>query len=384
MKRQIFFFISIFLIFSCSEKSNENNGEPENLTLVKVDSLQIPYLGLLQLMDVHPQTGKVLMFNSQTRALLVGDFDGASTKEFNKTGDMPDSFGMFPLGAGKFNENGQNFTIISNQGVYTYDLEGNLIHGGKHQVKEMPAFSGRASADMEFYWVGDRILTVGAGRTAYPRNTPEFYENYTSFAWFDTLDRQVEQFMNLDEGSFFRNGKAHDISHIIPRLAVDKESMYFIQGIEPALNIHSLSSPNEKIKRVEFNIEDYSFNQGEDFKDADPRMISPDLYSGKFENIKSLGNYILTSFFPGVPESDRDRYENLNWMDFLAKARIDYSHRMLVLDNEGNKISEFAIPLEMDSRQWLVRDGYIWFLAAENLEQEEDFIKIYKVKLGEG
>ncbi|WP_373497308.1 hypothetical protein [Aquiflexum sp.] len=383
MKRHTLFFMSMILIFSCSEKINENNGNQENLSLVKVDSLQIPYLGLLQLMDVHPQSGKVLLFNSQNRALVVGDFEGSPTQEINKHGDMPDSYGMFPLGAGKFGENGQNFTIISNQGVYTYDLNGNLIHGGKHQVKEMPSFSGRASADTEYFWVGDRILTNGAGRTAYPRNTPEFYENYTSFAWFDTLDRKVEQFMNLDEASFYRNGKAHDISHMIPRMAADKNRIYFIQGIEPALNIHSLNPPYEKIKRVEFEILDYSFNQGQDFKEADPSMISPDIYSGKFENIKVLDKYILTSFFTGVPELEQDKYENLGWMEIMAKTKKDYRHRMMVMDLEGNKLSEFPIPFELDSRQWLVRDGYIWFLGAENLEQEEDFIKIYKVKLGE-
>lgn len=383
MKRLTLFFTSLFLFFSCSEKINEKNGNQEDLRLVKVDSLQIPYLGLLQLMDVHPQSGKVLLFNSQNRVLVVGDFEGSPTQEINKHGDMPDSYGMFPLGAGKFGENGQNFTIISNQGVYTYDLDGNLIHGGKHQVKEMPVFSGRASADTEFFWVGERILTNGAGRTAYPRNTPEFYENYTSFAWFDTLDRKVEPFMNLDEASFYRNGKAHDISHMIPRMVADKERIYFIQGIEPALNIHSINPPYEKIKRVGFEIPDYSFNQGQDFKEADPRMISPDIYSGKFENIKIFDKYILTSFFPGVPELEQDKYENLGWMDIMAKTKKDYRNRMLVMDLEGNKLSEFPIPFELDSRQWLVRDGYIWFLGAENLEQEEDFIKIYKVKLGE-
>ena len=383
MKRHTLLFMSLLLIFSCSERPNENNRNQEDLSLIKVDSLQIPYLGLLQLMDVNPQSGKVLLFNSQNRALVIGDFESSPPKEFNKHGDMQDSYGMFPLGAGKFSENGNNFTIISNQGVYTYDLNGNLILGGRHQVKEMPAFSGRASADAEFYWVGNRILTNGAGRTEYPRNTPEFYENYTSFAWFDTLERKVEQFMNLDEDSFFRNGKAHDLSHIIPRMAVDQDRIYFIQGIEPALNIHSLRSPYDKIKRVELEIPDYSFNQGQDFKEADPRMISPDIYSGKFENIKVLDKYILISFFPGVPDLEQDNYKNLEWRDIMAKTKIDYPPRMLVMDQEGKKLSEFPIPLEMDPRQWLVRDGYIWFLGAENLEEEEDFIKIYKVRLGE-
>ena len=54
-----------------------------------------------------------------------------------------------------------------------------------------------------------------------------------------------------------------------------------------------------------------------------------------------------------------------------------------LLDKEGNKLKEIIIPAEFNTRQWLVRDGYLWFLATVNLEEEEDFVKIYKVKLGE-
>ncbi|MCH7412966.1 hypothetical protein MM213_05705 [Belliella sp. R4-6] len=382
MKRQIFLLMSLFLVFSCSEKSNENNGKAEDLTLVKSDSLQISYLGLLNLMDVHPKSGRILLFDQKKRSLIVSDFDGNNPTEIKNETDSPDSYGAFPLGAGKFSEDGKSFTIISNQGVYTYDLEGNLINGGKHQEAEMPAFSGRASADNEFYWIGDKILTNGAGRTEYFRDTPEFYENYTSFAWFDTLDRKVEKFMNFDEQSIFRNGKAHEIPHFIPRMTSAQDRIYFIQGIEPALNIHELKEPYNKIKRVDLAIGDYYFNKGQNFKDVDPRAISMDVYSGMFENIKILDEYILISFFPGVPELDQSKYENVAYMEVIPKTRKDYPIRMLILDMEGKKLADYAIPNEFDARQWLVRDGYIWFLGTENLEEEEDFVKVFKVMLG--
>jgi hypothetical protein len=177
---------------------------------------------------------------------------------------------------------------------------------------------------MEFFWMGDKILTVGHGRGEYPRNTPEFYEHYRSLVWFDTVERRVEQFLPLDENSAFRNGKAHDIAHMTPKLAVGKELIYLVQGIEPALNIHSLKEPYEKIRRVEFDIPDYTFNQGEDFNKADPRIINPDSYSGYFQNIKVTDQYVLISYFPGIPESERIKYELLSWQDFWQKAGKQY------------------------------------------------------------
>lgn len=384
MKARILIFIPFLLIFSCSEKKIEENSNPDNLTLTKLDSIQVPYLGLLNLMDVHPQSGKVLLFNQQAGTLILGDFEGNPPKEFAKNGDSPDSYGSFPLGAGKFSEDGESFTIISNQGVYTYDLAGNLINGGRHKADKMPAFSGRPSADMAFQWVGNRILTTGSGWGDHPRNTPEFYDEYLSLAWFDTLERKVERFMNLDETSFFRNGKAHDISHMSPRMTADENRIYLIQGIEPALNIHSIESPYKKVTRVPLNISDYLFNQGQAFAEADPKMINPDIFSGNFENIKVSNDYILASFFPGVPERDQLKYDNVAWSELLAKIRKDYPHRLLVMDMEGNMLKEIIIPAELNSRQWLLRDGELYFLATVNLAEEEDFVKVYKVRLGEG
>lgn len=383
MKIAALFLFSLLFIFSCSEKGNQSIENTDNLTLTKVDSIQVPYLGILNLMDIHPQSGKVLLFDQQAGTLVVGDFEGNEPQELVLNGDAPENYGSFPLGAGKFSEDGKSFTILSNKGVYTYDLEGNLINGGKHRVVDAPRFNSSASASMEFYWVDDKILTIGTNWGDHPRNTTEFYEEYVSLAWFDTLERNIERFMHLDETSFFRNGKAHDLSHMMPRMTADKDHIYLIQGIEPALNIHSINAPYKKITRVPLNISDYTFNQGQPFSEADPRMINPDSFTGLFENLKVTDEYILTSFFPGVPELDQDKYENLFWTELLPRLREVYPHRMLVMDKKGNMLKEITIPAEFDSRQWLVRDGYLWFLATENLKEEEDFAKIYKVKLGE-
>uniref|UniRef100_UPI0025C4D15E hypothetical protein n=1 Tax=Cecembia sp. TaxID=1898110 RepID=UPI0025C4D15E len=351
-----------------------------DLNLVKVDSVQVDYLGMLNLMDVHPATGKLLLFNMQKSLFVMANLDGKVEREFSKQGG-PDNFGSFPLGAGKFTEDGRTFTIISNQGVYTYDLEGNLVLGGRHQVSQLPAFSGRMAADMEFFWIGDKILSVGHGRGAYPNNTTDFYEHYRGMVWFDTLERQVEQFMPLDENSVFRNGKAHDLSHMMPKLAVDQERIYWVHGVEPVLHIHDLKPPYEKIRRVALEIPDYTFNEGMDFNKADPRMINPDSYSGFMENIKVTEQFILITFFPGVPEADRDKFENLAWPEFQAKVRKAYPPRLMVRDLEGNFMREFTLSKDLSDRQWLYRDGYLWFLAPVNLDEEEDFVKIYKVAL---
>ncbi len=384
MKNTALFLFLLLLIISCSEGDNKSNENPDNLTLTKIDSIQVPYImGILGLMDVHPQSGKVLLFNQKNSAIVIGDFEGGEPIEIIKEAEGPDSFGRFPLGAGKFNEDGKSFTIISNQGVYTYDLEGNLIQGGKHQREKMPAFSGRATVDQEFYWVGNKILTPATGWGEFPRNTPEFYENYTSLAWFDTTERNVEQFMYLDETSFFRNGKAHDLPHIMPRVAADKQHIYLIQGVEPALNIYDIEEPYQKLKRIPINLPDYHFNQGQDFNEADPRMISFDPFTGVFENIKLTEKHILVSFFPGVPSLDQAKFENVDYMELLGRLREVYPHRMMVMDLEGNKLTEIEIPQDFDTRQWLVRGEDLWFLAKVNLDEEEDFVKIYKVKLGE-
>lgn len=112
-------------------------------------------------------------------------------------------------------------------------------------------------------------------------------------------------------------------------------------------------------------------------------MINPDMFSGRIENLKVTDQFVLVSFFPGIPEVEQEKYRNLAWMDFLDKTRKDYNPRMLVMDLDGNLLTELEIPLQFSERQWLYRDGYLWFLAPVNLEEEEDFVKVYKVSLGE-
>lgn len=380
MRILLILFLVSSILFACGT-SETNSSTDGSFELIIMDSIRVDYLGMANLMDIHPGSEKILLMNGQTREFVIADFDGNVLQTFSKSGDMPDSYGVFPLGAGKFDPDGNSFTVISNQGVYTYSLEGMLIHGGKHQENEMPSFSGRAAADQEFYWVGNRILTVGAGRGSIPRNLPEFYDTYTSLAWFDTTARNVESFLTFDENSLFKNGKGHDIAHMIPRMAFSDQQLYVIQGIEPALKIYASKAPYELIRKIDFELPDYSYNQGEEMKSVDPRMISPDGYSGLFENLKTTKDYVLTTFFPGIPEIQRTPYEGLPWMEMMPAMRKDFPPRMLVLTKEGDLLDDVVLPANLRDRQWLVRNEQLWFLKPTNLDEEEDFLTIYQVKL---
>ncbi|GHB40902.1 hypothetical protein [Mongoliitalea lutea] len=376
-------FYVILLVVGLMACGGEKSGDSSELSfgLELMDSIRVDYLGVATFMDIHPASEKILFYDIQKSNFVVTSFAGQVLNFFSKSGDMPDSFGTFPLTAAKFDAEGNSFTVISNEGVYTYSLEGELIKGGKHQEAEMPAFAGRSAADREFYWVDGKILTVGAGRGVHPRNTPEFYDNYTSLAWFDTTERKVKPFLQLDEASFFKNGKGHDIAHMIPRMAVSDKFIYLIQGIEPALQIYELKSPYLMVRRVDLALEDYFFNQGEELKSVDPRMINPDVYSGLFENLKTTNDYVLTSFFPGIPETQRAPYEGLPWMEMMPAMRKDFPPRLLVLSKEGELLDDIVLPSRLQDRQWLVRDELLWFLKPTNLDEEEDFLTIYQVKL---
>jgi hypothetical protein len=381
--RQLLFLLTVSLaMLACKGNESESSGNV-SFELSIIDSIRIDYLGMANLMDIHPESKRILLMSSQTREFVLADFNGNILQSFSKSGDMPDSYGIFPLGAGKFDPDGTSFTVISNQGVYTYSLDGKLLIGGKHQENEMPGFAGRASADQEFYWLKNKILTVGAGRGVYPRNTPEFYNAYTSLAWFDTLERKVVSFLPLDENSLFKNGKGHDIAHMIPRMTVSNDQIYVIQGIEPSIKIYASEPPYSLIRKIDFDVPDYFVNEGEEMKSVDPRMINPDVYSGIFENLKATDDYVLTTFFPGIPETQRAPYEGLPWMEMMPAMRKDFPPRMLVLSKDGEVLDDFVLPANLRDKQWLIRDEQLWFFKPTNLDKEEDFLTIYQVKLSQ-
>tara|TARA_R110002051_G_scaffold293972_2_gene359106 strand:- start:537 stop:890 length:354 start_codon:yes stop_codon:yes gene_type:complete len=111
--------------------------------------------------------------------------------------------------------------------------------------------------------------------------------------------------------------------------------------------------------------------EGEDRGKADPKSIAFDMSAGRTYTLKAYKDYLIASYNPGYDSKDKEKY----------KMEAKYPNALLLMNHQGETIQSLALPDKLDHRQFLVRDGELWWLSKLNTEKEEDFIQIYKVKI---
>ncbi|EIM75800.1 hypothetical protein A3SI_12124 [Nitritalea halalkaliphila LW7] len=59
---------------------------------------------------------------------------------------------------------------------------------------------------------------------------------------------------------------------------------------------------------------------------------------------------------------------------------LKYPYRIAVLDSIGNRIYDF-VPEGLEPSSMLVRDGQLWMMEKPNEEEEQDYIRLFRVGL---
>ncbi|SHO61792.1 DUF4221 family protein [Algoriphagus zhangzhouensis] len=382
MKSRIFFLLSLLIAAACSSpETNEENVLPD-LELDIQDSIQVDYIGLLNLMDVNPQRKSILLFDPQKMQFVISDFEGKIISEFKKERDAPDGFGFYPMAAGKFNDQG-NIIIVSPQGIFEYDIEGNLQESKRVPRDEQLPFSGRFDALKEIQFVENKILLSGLiARGDFNKTKPEFYDNFLQLVWADPETGKFEQFLHLDSASIFQNNMSHEPGTLSANFAVNGNQLFVITGSDPFLNILNINPPYQKQTRIALDLPNYKLNKGEDPKKADPQAISFDPSFGIINKMAKLDNMLFISYENGYDDLDALAYQEIKsqeeWGEYNERIGKKYKTHYLVLDLEGNKLADFESPDQLN-KVFVSREGSLWFISKPNPDVEEDFVKIYKV-----
>lgn len=372
------------VLFSCSTKENSSSAEHTVLDFEITDSLRIPYLGRLNLMDVSPAYQRTLFFDFQDQKFVISDFQGGILGEFSNDRDSPNGFGSFPMAAGKFISD-STFQLVTSYGIFEYNFEGNLVSSTRVPRDEVQPFSGRGDAKREIEFVQDKILLTGlVARGEYNKTEPEFYDTFLQLVWADPKTGEFERFLPLDPESIFQNNMSHEPVTLSATFEVVNDRLMVITGSDPFLNMYELQEPYNRISRIPLDLTDYRLNPGEDPKKADPRAISYDPSYGIIIKMASVGDYLVLAYETGYDELDAQRSsENRTpeeWQEFNDYARKKYRTRFQILDLDGNLLSDFKMPKGL-SDYFLSRDGALWFMKEANPEEEEDFFTLYKVDI---
>ncbi len=186
---------------------------------------------MLDLMDIAPSQARILFHDMQRGVALLTDFEGIHLQEMEKRGDAKDSYGPYPWLPARFLENG-NFFMVGLKGYMEFYPNVELAKSIPYQTSDVPNIGGRAAADNEVILHNDMILIRAIiPRGEFTKVEPEYYDNFLQLAKIYPEQGRFERFLHLEEESLFKNGKAYDVTEMMPSFTTHSNRLYVIQEL---------------------------------------------------------------------------------------------------------------------------------------------------------
>jgi hypothetical protein len=378
------YLLSLFILLFLSCNSKNNKAAPplrKAVTLEKVDSIQINYLGNPTVHDIDPRSGTILFVEHKqfTEDILVADFKGETLTSFSKLGDVPDGYGKL-MSTLRINDS-KSFLAYGYNGFMTYDLSGKLLSRVELKQFQLPYFR-RDAMGFGMEKSGNRYVYADQEEpVSNSQSNTRFYEKMDLLFWLNPEFGNREPFVKLPESSLFRNGKHFYMGAWEPIFTMEDDRIYIVFGSEPVIYIYSLNEPYSLISSIPINLEDYQYFRGSTDNSVDHTLM---FTSGRVLNIKKIDGYYVIAYFPGYSSADKkaesenkSHEENLIFRERMLKK---YAKRISVIDAAGNRVADF-VPDGLVPESMLVRNGELWMQELPDEEVERDYFRLFKVGL---
>lgn len=383
MKFKCLVSLLLFSLYSCNLKTSKIDvGESLIvISLEKLDSIRIDYIGNPTVHDVDPKTGTVLFMDHKefSEEIFIADFEGNIRSSFSKFGDMPDTYGRL---MSTIKINGTNsFLVYGYRGFLTYDFDGKLLSLIKYDDFKVPSES-RIAMGFGMEKMSDFYLYVN--QESRPSEIAQ-YEGHKLLSLVDTEVGKRTPIIGFPENSIFLNGNYFFSASWFPVFTHYEDYIYVAFGSEPEIYVFEANEPFKVKHSISLKLPNYYFGKGTDDPN-DFKYIGMVFTSGRIENIKRLGEYFILGYFPGYDALDTEKsFENKSpeeAIHFREKMLKKYPSRLAILDSIGNVISDF-VPDGLEPNSMLLRNGELWMMEKLNEEKEEDYFRLFRVGIKE-
>ncbi|PZX50199.1 hypothetical protein [Algoriphagus chordae] len=379
--------------FSCSSSDKVEQDIDTTLSYEwqLVDSLDLEILGNPMLTDVNSEGSKLMFFDSPSKEIITTDDQGEIIHAFSKEEDTPDAYGFKLESPGFYGEN--QITVYGMNGLFIYDLDGTMQHKISH-----PESLGGASS-MNF--IGKSTETVKFGNQVYllpksvrPRNSfpgqQEFYDSYRAVELVDVQAEYMTEMIPFETGSHFLNGKGYIESDYSAAYEAKDGKLYFVHGGDPQLYVYTLSPEEAKLDTViQLDIPGFIIPEGKDRAEFQEGHVEIRGGSASIRNIHILDNLLLLNYYSGRDPQQSKEAEALWLAGKEDEARALYQ-KIEEETPKGNLIynltdlsylGNVSVPDKTGGRTYASGGGYAWFQKLPDPDVEEDFLRIYKMKL---
>ena len=391
MKQFPLYLLLLILFCSCAERGIKEQEIPTSYSFEIIDSLDLKILGDPMITDVSPNADRFAFYDFAGSEFIITDGSGTILNRFSKKEDTPDSYGFLMEFPGFLNEN--QIALVGMRGIFIYDLEGNMIKKLPH-----PETLGGAGF-MSFSGKGIETVTLNGkqyllSKSVRTRETfPGEQKFYNSFRALELIDIEEEKFIEIvpfEQGSQFLDGNGYFESDYAPALEAAEGKLYIALGGEQRLNVYDLSPEAAKLDTVVM-LDLPGFGKLPVTPRAEFAEGTVIIKGGTpaIRNIHIVDGKILMQYYGGIPEEKMKELEALYSSGSEEEAELLYekiesevNQGILILDQKTLEvIGNLDFPEGVNVSGFASGGGFVWMEKAPNKEEEEDFLRIYKVQL---
>ncbi|MCH7408999.1 hypothetical protein MM239_06310 [Belliella sp. DSM 111904] len=391
MKKIYAYLLTAFVLVSCSESNDEDLGTSFGYELMIADSLDLRILGSPTLASVSEDGNKLVFYDYSNKEFVFTDDSGEVLSKFSKKGDTPDSYGFLMEFPGFIADD--QVAVTGMKGIFVYDLNGGLVKKFSH-----PELMGGA-AFMSFPGKGIESTTIDGSvyllsKSVRIRDTyageQEFYDKFKAIELVDLEIGSFTDIVPFERGSKFLDGNGYYESDYAPAFKAYNGKLYVVLGGEAKLNVYALSPEGVSLDTiVELQIPDFGdlpitsrdvFTQGSVAVKANTPAI---------RNIHVLDEKLVIHYFGGI-EEEKLKDANALW-EAGDKEGFEIQYKkvleqvvqgVLILDAKRlNVFDNLKLPEGVNLRGFASGGGFLWMERTPDPDDEEEFLRIYKVKI---
>ena len=373
------------IVLSCSKQKSNSEEQPISISIV--DSVKVAHLGQMMLSDISPSDDYFLTVDYQKSTYYLISTQGEILQQYQKSGDTPDAFGFAFSEMGFWDD--ESVFIIGSKAIKWYDLNGHEIKSTPknpdYQLGAIMRFTGGQPKILNTN-DGTRILHQG-GPVLGKRTEPDYFDKFRGGTLINPANFEVKHLFPLEKDSRFYDGKYYDNGDLYARLSVGKEYIYLTFDGNPVLYAYHKKEPFELAFKKNLSLNNVNLSEG-----MNPEFVDYDVFldasKGGLRNLQTDDDHIYLMYFEGIP---KDRLTELDQLYEIDEVKADVAYeeeiskrekRLKIFDLEGNEKVDILLPKHLDSYWGFIsKDGFLYFNKAQNMDTEEDYFTIYKIKI---
>lgn len=377
--KQLCLILSLAALFSCKPDGSINNSLNFFSIAIK-DSIQVDYLGSLNVYDFDPKSGLYLGIDQNFNHVILFNEKGNSIHQYDLKNDGPNA--ITKAIAFSFLE-GKHTIMDYQNGLIQYDVNGDIIQ----KIKIPTDYFLFNYLNFSAYTLGEKYAYIRPERDLSDyNNTSAFYKRIYKSPIIEVFDPETGQIFNTmanPPGTIYEDGNFYHKQIANLKKSGKKWYLYFLAERK----YHVYKERGDELiysKSVDLNISDAVDIIGVPIEK--PELINqqsePNIF-GKIESLYPLSEYTVVIYTKGVKKEVSNQYDpqkTEEWMDFINGL----PRYAAILDQNDSLIQrDIELPQGLLFNGVSNKNNEIIALKNQDFFGEEEKVTFYKLQLEE-